>query len=150
MADITSMASGNDWVNGEPRAREVEILSRAFARIDKVALGLATGAVVGAGVFLATAVLLVKGGPHPGPNLALLGQFFPGFRVTWPGSLVGLSYGFGAGFSAGWIVALSKNAFVASFLRQARLRSARRERRDRKSTRLNSSHIQKSRMPSSA
>jgi len=108
---------------------EVRILARAFARIDMIALGLASGAVVGGAFFLATVWLLVKGGPVVGPNLSLLGQLIPGYRVTWPGALLGLAFGFVAGFAAGWVLALAKNLTVNSFLRHARFHTDRGERR---------------------
>lgn len=111
------------------REAEIRILARAFARIDKIALGIATGAVCGGAVFLATAWLLVKGGHVVGPYLSLLGQFFPAYEVTWPGAFIGLAYGFAIGFGLGWGVALLKNIEVALFLRHARVESERSARR---------------------
>ncbi len=108
---------------------EVRILARAFARLDKIALGLASGAVCGAALFIATLWLLVKGGSVVGPNLSLLGQFIPGYSVTWPGALLGLACGFAVGFLVGWAIALAKNVYVASFLRHARFHTDRGERR---------------------
>ena len=45
-----------------------------------------------------------------GPHLALLSQYFPGYSVTIGGSFLGLGYGFAAGFGAGWVFALVRNA----------------------------------------
>ena len=56
------------------------------------------------GLFVATLWLVIKGGPVIGPHLALLGQFFVGYRVTLLGSFVGLAYGFAAGFLVGFVV----------------------------------------------
>src|SRR5262245_5040735 len=100
-------------------AEEVRILAKAFAPLDARALGIATGAVVGGGIFLATGWLVVKGGVVVGPNLSLLGQFFPGFEVTWPGALVGMAYGTVLAFLVGLGIALLRNAIVFRFLRQA-------------------------------
>ena len=47
-----------------------------------------------------------------GPNLALLGQFFLGYRVTFMGSLIGFVYGFGCGFVTGYLVASLYNWIV--------------------------------------
>jgi hypothetical protein len=64
-------------------------------------LGLAAGGVI----FLATVFLVIKGGPVVGPHLMLLGVYFPGYTVTFAGSLIGFAYGFMLGFVAGWLTA---------------------------------------------
>ncbi len=69
-------------------------------RLSALASGLVAGVLSGAGLFVATLWLVVKGGHPVGPHLALLGQFFIGYRVTAIGSLVGLAYGFATGFLA--------------------------------------------------
>jgi len=56
--------------------------------------------VAGLGVFVATNWLLVKGGRPVGPHLALLSQFFLGYRVTFAGSLIGFAWAFGCGFAS--------------------------------------------------
>ncbi len=61
-------------------------------------------------ILLATLVLVMRGGDVVGPHLALLGQYFPGYRVTYAGSLLGFVYGFVGGFGAGWAFALVRNA----------------------------------------
>jgi protoporphyrinogen oxidase len=66
-----------------------EMVRRAFARFDPLALGLSLGTVFGLGLFLATAILLLKGGDPIGPNLSLLGVYFLGYEVTWPGAVLG-------------------------------------------------------------
>ncbi len=68
-------------------------------RLSALASGLVAGALAGAGLCLATLWLVVKGGHPVGPHLALLGQFFIGYRVTPMGSLVGLAYGSVTGFA---------------------------------------------------
>ncbi len=61
----------------------------------------------GLGLFLATVWLLVRGGPNVGEHLGLLANYFPGYRVSWAGSLLGLVYGAlvgaVAGYSLAWI-----------------------------------------------
>jgi hypothetical protein len=104
--------------------------ARIFRKIDGTALGSAVGAVAGLLVWLATVVLLLRGGDVVGPRLALLAQYFPGYTVSWVGSLVGLAYASVIGFLAGWYFALIRNGalflFMAMALRRAQLRLLRR------------------------
>ena len=64
--------------------------------------------------------------------------------------LVGLSYYFGPTLAAWFGKARAKTDSIPGGSRAQHSSSATAEQKDRKSTRLNSSHIQKSRMPSSA
>jgi hypothetical protein len=82
-------------------------------RLDAVAQGVTTGIIAGLGVFLATNWLVLKGGPVVGPNLALLSQFFFGYRVTFVGSLLGFVWAFAYGFAAGYLVSRIYNALTA-------------------------------------
>ena len=107
----------------EPRSTD-QLLLQAFARIDAVALGVAVGTLCGFGLCTATMILLVKGGPHVGRNLSLLSQYFPGYMVTWPGALIGLGYGLGAGFVAGWLLAVVRNAVIALYVQVVKMKSA--------------------------
>ena len=90
-------------------AREVRA---AFARYDPVALGVAVGTILGVGLFLATALLLLRGGDPLGPNLALLGQYIVGFEVTWGGAVLGMVEAGLGGFVFGWLLARTINAAV--------------------------------------
>jgi hypothetical protein len=92
------------------------VIIEAFAKLDRGALGLAVGTLSGVGVFLATVILVIKGGEVVGPNLALLGQFFFGYTVTITGAFIGLVYGFIVGFVVGWLIALLRNALVSGYL----------------------------------
>jgi hypothetical protein len=104
-----------------PEARVLEdTLARVFAKLDRVAFGLALGGVSGLTLFLATLALALKGGPVVRPNLALLAQYFPGYEVTLGGSVLGLGYGLLAGFAVGWSFALARNA--TAFLYEAAIR----------------------------
>ena len=86
-----------------------ELIARAaFARVDVVALAVAMGSVFALGLWFATAMLLVKDTPPGapvGPHLALLANYFPGYTVSWLGSVVGAFYGFLVGGGLGAIVA---------------------------------------------
>ena len=82
-------------------------------RLDAVAQGITTGVVAALGVFVATNWLVLKGGRVVGPNLALLAQFWPGYRVTFAGSLIGSAWVFAYGFVAGYLVSRLYNRLVA-------------------------------------
>lgn len=104
---------------------EVEIL-RAFAPLHRAAMGVAWGVVLGCGVFALTVVLLLKGAPpgRPvGPNLVLLGEYFFGYAVTWPGAFVGLLWGLLVGFLLGWGFAFARNFVFWLWLTMVRSRA---------------------------
>ncbi len=65
----------------------------AAARLHRMTLCLTFAIITGLSIFLVTAILLLKGGESVGPHLALLGQFLPGYTVSWTGSLVGFIWG---------------------------------------------------------
>lgn len=88
------------------------IARAAFARLDAIALAVAMGCVFALGLWFATVMLLMKDtapGVAIGPHLALLANFFPGYRVSWIGSLLGGFYGFVIGCGFGVIVAVVWN-----------------------------------------
>src|SRR5436309_15276345 len=89
---------------GNPLVDEPALLAEVI-RLNRNVLGLTLGILFGFGLFLATNILVRKGGPHVGANLQLLNQFFPGYRVTFIGSFLGLVYGFAVGYVSGWIIA---------------------------------------------
>jgi hypothetical protein len=98
-----------------------ELIIQTFARIDGVALGASCGILFGGGVFVATIILLIKGGHVIGPNLSLLSQYFVGYSVTWSGSIVGAVYGLVTGFIAGWTLASVRNLTLSIYLHAIRL-----------------------------
>lgn len=100
-----------------------ELLVQAFAKLDRTALGTALGTLLGLVIFALTNILLLKGGDVVGPNLALLGQFFIGYSVTFAGSLIGLAYGFATGFIMGWLIALLHNLFIRIYFYMVQLRA---------------------------
>lgn len=87
-------------------------VAQAFSKLDRVALGLSLGTLGGVALFLATLILVLKGGDVVGPQLGLLSHYFPGYSVTAHGSLLGLFYGFITGFCGGWGFAFCRNATV--------------------------------------
>jgi hypothetical protein len=89
-----------------------KIVKTRLTRLNAVVSGLVTGVIFGLLIFIATNWLLLKGGEPVGPHLALLGQFFWGYTVSFLGSLVGLMYGFVTGFIMGYVVAFLYNFFL--------------------------------------
>lgn len=99
-----------------------KLIIQSLAKLDKTALGIAMGSVFGAVIFVATNLLILKGGDEIGPNLALLNNYFVGFEVTFAGSLVGLFYGFITGFILGWLIAFLRNAVFTVYLHVLKLK----------------------------
>jgi hypothetical protein len=79
-------------------------LDRAVHRMNARAWGIAMGLVLGLGLLIATNVLVLKGGPDVGRHLSLLSNYFPGYRVTFIGSLIGFVYAFVLGYGLGRII----------------------------------------------
>lgn len=92
--------------------REEKLILAAVARLRIGVLALVFALVGGTALWLATAWLIVRGGPNVGLHLSLLSQYFPGYRVTWPGSLLGFFYGGMVGGGIGWLMAWVYNAVV--------------------------------------
>jgi hypothetical protein len=110
-----------------PSGAPEEIMQFVFARLDPVALGAAIGVISGLGLFLATAVLLLKGGRVVGPTLSLLSQYLPGFAVTWGGAFIGLVEAGAAGFMIGYGGAWLRNRVMEAFAYVMRRRAQSRE-----------------------
>src|SRR5690606_19138980 len=71
-------------------------------RMNAMALGTVLGLLAGFGLFIATNYLVLKGGDVVGPHLALLGQVFLGYQVTFAGSLIGFAWAFFVFWAAGY------------------------------------------------
>ena len=89
-----------------------KIVMTKLVRLSATVYGVVFGLTLGIGILVATLWLVVRGGPVVGPNLALLGQFFRGYTVTYVGSLVGFTYGFVTGFVIGFSIATIYNWIV--------------------------------------
>ncbi|MCL4523062.1 MAG: hypothetical protein M1453_09150 [Acidobacteria bacterium] len=100
----------------QPKEQLPSPLLLAFAPMHRTAMGAAFGVVLGGLLFLMTMALVVKGGYPVGPTLSLLGQFFFGYTVTFPGAFVGLFWGWSVGFLLGWGFAVVRNLIVWSWL----------------------------------
>lgn len=93
------------------RTVEQMIFTRAL-HLNAVVQGIVTGLVLGLGIFVATNWLVLKGGARIGPHLALLGQYFIGYRVSFLGSLIGFAYGAILGYLVGYSVARIYNGIA--------------------------------------
>ena len=91
---------------------ELRQIRATVARLRAGIMALVCGTVSGTGLALATLWLVVRGGDEVGPHLGLLGQYFPGYTVTWWGSLLGFFYGALTGGIAGWTTAWLYNRLV--------------------------------------
>ena len=109
---------------------EEEIIQMVFAKLDPLALGVAVGMVSGLAVFVATAILLIKGGPVVGPRLSLLGHFLFGFKMTWGGALVGCLETGLAGFWIGYSGASFRNWSMKAYAKFNRWQGEAARRRD--------------------
>ena len=92
---------------------EERLVRRAVARMRAGIMAIVFGLVGGIVLFLATAWLLVRGGEDVGRTLGLLHHYFPGYSVTWPGTLVGFVYGALVGAIAGWVMAWIYNRIAS-------------------------------------
>ena len=79
-------------------------VKHAIIRINARAWGISTGLLFGLGLFMATNLLVVRGGPNVGQHLNLLSIYFPGYSVTFIGSLIGFIYAFVVGYAVGRLI----------------------------------------------
>ena len=93
----------------QDKANEVR---KVIARIQARIMAFVMAVICGLSIFIATAWLLIKGGENVGQHLQLLGQYLPGYKVTWIGSFVGMFYGTIIGGIAGWLIGFIYNRIV--------------------------------------
>jgi hypothetical protein len=79
-------------------------IEKAVILMNAKLLGIVLGFLSGVALFLATNFLVLKGGLHVGAHLGLLANFFPGYRVTFFGSIIGFCYAFAVGFLVGIVL----------------------------------------------
>ncbi len=103
--------------------------SLLFAPLDKRAFGVAIGVAAGAVIFGVTLLDLVMR-RESAVGLALLNQYFAGYRISVSGALVGFGWGLAVGFCAGWFVAFVRNLVLAVSLFLLRERAELDETRD--------------------
>jgi len=84
-----------------PEDRYGENKKGAAMNLRKSALGLSLGVVWGLAVFAVTLLATMRGIGH---TLQLLGVYYLGYTVSYPGSVVGLVWGFANGFVVGVLI----------------------------------------------
>jgi hypothetical protein len=104
--------SGPPASTGDATDPETIELQRAIQRLNERAWGIAVGLLGGLGLFAATNVLVIKGGENVGAHLGLLSQYFPGYSVTFLGSIVGFVYTFVLGYVLGRLIGAVYNRLV--------------------------------------
>lgn len=87
-------------------------MAKAVARLQAKILAMVLGFSCGFGLFGMTVWLVIKGGNQVGLHLNLLGHYFPGYSVTWPGAFLGLIYGTLIGGAVGWTIGIVYNMIV--------------------------------------
>jgi len=102
----------------DPSPRNRAVLSAVFAKMDVLAMSVACGSLCAVGLFGVTAVLLLQDvapGQPIGPRLGALGDYLPGYSVSWAGAIAGLPNGFVLGALLGFLIAVLWNLthFVA-------------------------------------
>lgn len=100
---------------------EVEF-ERSFLPMHKRAFGTATGMVAALIIFVLTAISVGRSGDNLF-GLGLLGQYFTGYSVSWPGAFIGAAWAGFTGFVMGWFLAFCRNAFVAIMIVYVRTRA---------------------------
>ena len=123
-----AITPGNQLTVTPEEAPVISAMLFAFAPLHKRAFGTATGVAAAALMtYFTVAALLFPGGDRF--PLGLLGQYFYGYSVSWPGVLIGAAWAFAVFFVAGWFTAFCRNfalAVSAFFIRtRAELESTR-------------------------
>ena len=95
-----------------PTDEETRALRATLARLNARAWGIAMGLLLGGGLFVATLVLVIRGGPNMGQHLVLLRVYLPGFSVSVGGSFIGFFYGFVIGYALGRVIGTVYNRLV--------------------------------------
>jgi hypothetical protein len=91
---------------------EEEQIEHAIVLLNEKLLGVVLGILFGTGLFLMTNFLVLKGGPNVGQHLGMLAAFFPGYRVTFVGSIIGFCYMFVVGLVSGVVLGAVYNRIV--------------------------------------
>lgn len=96
-----------------PLGTDVPVDGRAvLARLHARAWGIAAGSLLGLTLFLATIVLVIKGGADVGQHLVLLAVFLPGYTVSVRGAFIGFVYLFVVGYACGRLTGTLYNYFA--------------------------------------
>jgi protoporphyrinogen oxidase len=123
--DIWSVNEDEDYLEEDRERSDTvrlseDIVQNIFRRMDEFAFSVATGAVSGLAIFIATLWLTIKDGTIVGPHLALLSNYFVGYSVTIKGAFLAFCYTFFWGFIFGWLFAYLRNLFIAYYIYHAK------------------------------
>ena len=92
--------------------QESQAIERETLHLNAQAWGISFGLLCAVAIFLATMVLVLRGGDHIGAHLSLLAVYLPGYRVSFLGAFIGFIYLFVIGYALGRLVGIVYN-FVA-------------------------------------
>ncbi len=93
---------------------EKQVLRKTILQVNEQGWGIASGLLCGLGLLIATNFLVLKGGERVGWHLNLLRVYFPGYSVSFLGSLVGFVYAFVIGYGIGRTIVTIYNRLTAS------------------------------------
>lgn len=93
-----------------------ESFGQVFPKLDPTALGLSLGIVAAVCLSLITLFFVMQSDQTIASYLALINQYFPGYSVSLPGTILGAAYGFVTGFVIGWSFAFLRNAATAVYI----------------------------------
>lgn len=88
----------------EMTKQEQQMVRRELMKLNSKAWGVAMGFLAGLTLFLATVILVLKGGENVGQHLSLLSVYLPGYSVTMVGALLGFVYLFVIGYAVGSVI----------------------------------------------
>ena len=120
---------GGDRLTPQPLERDeaATLIDDLLKKLDPIALGIACAMLAGAGLALATAILLLKGGEEIGPTLGLLSHFLPHYAPTWSGLIWGSFEAAGLAFLGGACFASLRNRLMLTYARRVQKRMNKRE-----------------------
>ena len=93
----------------------------AFAPLHKRVLGVAIGIACALVVGVATVIAVLRAPTDTG--LWILGAYFRGYSISWPGVIIGSLWAGAVGFVAGWFLAFTRNFVLATWLLYVRVRA---------------------------
>jgi hypothetical protein len=102
-----------DYSEQKPIISEEDEIRKAVVRLNGHILGFVMALLGALAIFISTNWLVLKGGEVVGPHMGLIDQFFIGYSVTFPGSLIGAAYAFVIGYASGLFVAMIYNGVVS-------------------------------------